>query len=253
MKTSLLPPLAAAALLMSLSAGAEPADGAAVLRDAAGSQYGGNTIQTLKMTATGKSGRVKERTIQLQVRREAESVWVRGELLAPESLKGTRFVMTDAADAAMEVLLYLPALKSVTPIRGEKRAEGFMGTDFALADLSPPDLDAGTHTLVSEDETAWVVESVPAEAGEYARVRATLHKSDRLPHVVEYFAATADATPVKRLELLSVGDNGLPSALKMTDLGGGTSTVMEVLSQEVDVPEEALPLTLFTKEGLKQE
>jgi len=225
--------------------------GVEVLRQAAGAQFGGNTVQTLKMTATTRSGRTKERTIQLQVRREGESVWVRGELLAPESLKGTRFVMTDGPDAAAEVLLYLPALGSVTPIRGEKRAEGFLGTDFALADLSPPDLDEGAHALVSEDETAWVVESIPAEGGEYTRVRATLHKADRLPHLVEYFAE--GDTPKKRLELLEVGESGLPSKLKMTDMGAGSSTVMEVLEQQVDVPEEALPLSLFTREALKND
>jgi len=240
------------ALMLSVPALADaPEDGLEVLRQSAGAQFGGNTIQTLKMTATARSGRVKERTIQLQVRREGESVWVRGELLAPESLKGTRFVLTDGPDVAAEVLLFLPALGTVTPIRGEKRAEGFLGTDFALADLSPPDLDEGSHALVSEDETAWVVESTPADAGgEYTRVRATLHKADRLPHLVEYFADGAD--PAKRLELLEVGPAGLPTRLKMTDIGRGSSTVMEVLEQQVDVSEEALPLTLFTREALKE-
>ena len=50
---------------------------------------------------------------------------------------------------------------------------------------------------------------------------------------------------------MGVDASGLPSALKMSDLQAGSSTVLEVLERRVDVPDEALPLELFTREGLK--
>jgi hypothetical protein len=242
--------LLALALLALPASAQEPSDPAQIVA-ASAARFSTNAQQTVRLTAVGRGGREKVREVRLVMRRDGDTVRVRGELVAPASLAGTRFVLVDSPGAEAEVLLYLPAVGAVTPVRGERRAEGFMGTDFAFDDHAPPDPDAGETALVSEDETSWVVETRLDSGNEdYKITRATVRKSDGLPSQVEYLGS--EGAPIKRLELLSVDAEGLPATLKMSDLSKGTSTLLEVLEQRLDVPAEEVPLDWFTAEALLQ-
>jgi len=117
------------------------------------------------------------------------------------------------------------------------------------------DIETARHELVEETAQSWVVDTRPGQGSDsaYGRVRTTLSKQDLLPRRIHFFDDRDQ--PVKELVVLEVRQvegTALLARMEMRDLKKGSRTLMEVLDVRLAVPDEELPDTLFTSDGLRE-
>jgi hypothetical protein len=106
-----------------------------------------------------------DRTIVAQHKVVNGSRWTYLEVVGPEPLIGVRFLFKERADQPPEQYMrYLAATLPVLIAR-ETRAEPFLGSSYAIVDMSEPELDAFTYEMLGEDtaagRTCKLVEAVP--------------------------------------------------------------------------------------------
>ena len=206
-----------------------------------------NGIQQMHMILVSKNGSKRERQFEMRVRKDGDVVRSYVRFSHPSDVAGTQLVVVDNPDRVDEQLLYLPALKKTNRIAGKARSGSFMGSDFSFEDLEVSANNASKHTLISEDETTWVVDSIPGGTSSYSRIRAHVTKSDYLPRKVEFF--DKHGKPKKTLTITkTANDNGtvFPTHSIMKNLSRGTQTEMIVTEWKLNVPAEEIPEETFT-------
>lgn len=231
--------------LMPLTAMANDAD--SIIEKARKVQRINNAIQEVNMVLRSKNGSTRERTFEMRIRKDGDVVRTYVRFSQPSDVAGTQLVMVDNPDKVDEQVLYLPALKRTNRIAGRARKGAFMGSDFAYEDLEISDASAGTHTLISESEAVWVIDSTPGSDSSYGRIRAHVSKNDFMIRTVEFFDAKDQA--VKRLDVTDTAtDNGvtIPTKSVMKNLKRGTSTEMNVSNYRLNVPAAEIPDETFT-------
>ncbi len=94
--------------------------------------------------------------------------------------------------------LYVPALKLVRRIAASDKHTSFVGSDFSYEDVSGREPEDDIHKLLREEKAdgraAWVVESVPKEAGgaDFSRKVSWIDKAAGLPLKEEYYDRRGD-------------------------------------------------------------
>ena len=80
----------------------------------------------------------------------------------PATVKGTS-LLTHSEDGKEKNIqwVYLPALKSLNRISGDKEKDSFMGSDFTYSDVAGRQLNQDTHRLLKEDEKYYYIRSTP--------------------------------------------------------------------------------------------
>lgn len=233
------------ALACGLPAHAETAE--SIIDKARDAQRVNNGIQQIRMVLVSKNGGTRERTFEMRVRKDGDVVRSYVRFSQPSDVAGTQLVMVDHPDTVDEQVLYLPALKRTNRIAGRARKGSFMGSDFAYEDLEVSDSASATHTLVSENDRVWVIDSIPGVDSSYGRIRSHVSKADMMIRLAEFFDTKGEAT--KKLEVLeTASDNGvtIPTKSIMTNLRRGTKTEMNVSDYRLNVPAEEIPDETFT-------
>ena len=236
-----------AALMFSFSLPASAVTADEIIDKARDVQQVNNGIQQMQMTLVGRNGAKRERKFEMRVRKDGDIVRSYVRFSHPTDVAGTQLVIVDNPDKVDEQLLYLPALKRTNRIAGKARKGSFMGSDFSFEDLEISDSSAATHTLVSEDDKVWIIDTKPSETSSYGRIRSHVSKSDYLPRLVEFF--DQNNQPKKRLEVLKTTDeNGtiFPTHSVMKNLSKNTSTEMTVTEWKLNVGPEEIPDETFT-------
>jgi outer membrane lipoprotein-sorting protein len=87
------------------------------------------------------------------------------ELIAPEDLKGIRFLFLERADGPSEQYMKVAASRTSVRVADEVRKQPFLGSTFYIADLIEPPVDAFTYKFVGEDQVlgrrVMLVEATP--------------------------------------------------------------------------------------------
>ena len=206
-----------------------------------------NGIQQMHMVLVSKNGSKRERQFGMRVRKDGDVVRRYIRFSYPSDVAGTQLVVVDNPDRVDEQLLYLPALKKTNRIAGKARSGSFMGSDFSFEDLEISSSNASEHTLISEDENTWVVDSIPAGTSSYSRIRAHVTKTDYLPRMVEFFDKSGK--PKKTLTITKTANDGgtvFPTHSIMKNLSRGTQTELIVKEWKLNVPAEEIPEETFT-------
>ena len=234
-------------LLLAAALAQEPTTAAEIFERAQEARNIENSIQTMRMVLVSKSGAERVREMELRVRRDGEVLSSYTRFSAPSDVAGTQLVMVDNPEQVDDQLLYLPALKRVQRIAGRARTGAFMGSDFSFEDLEMSSAGDAQHTIVEQTDEHWVIETVPADSPLYARIRSTVSKADTVPRKVEYYDKKGQL--YKRLTITETsrdGDTVVPTTSIMENVQKGTSTRLEIIEHQLNVPPEQIPDEVFT-------
>ncbi|NIM19360.1 MAG: outer membrane lipoprotein-sorting protein [Candidatus Latescibacteria bacterium] len=85
--------------------------------------------------------------------------------LSPADVKGTGLLIYDYEVEDDDMWLYMPALRKTRRIVSSEKAKSFMGSEFAYADMTPPNLDDFGCKILGEQEIngtlCWEMELIP--------------------------------------------------------------------------------------------
>ena len=141
------------------------------------------------MTIKDKEGNERSRNF-VHLRKYKESMTKsRIKFYLPATVKGTA-LLTHSWDGETDNTqwIYLPALKALNQIKGNKKNESFMGSDFTYADVAGRQLNQDTHTLVKEDEKYYYVRSVPKNSEDaYSKISFLIGKDIPVPRKIIFY------------------------------------------------------------------
>ena len=139
---------------------------------------GNNSISDMEMILIDSKDQQRVRSMR-SFRRDSPANKEDGQsimfFLAPADVKDTGFLTFDYDDASKDddQWLYLPALKKVKRIAASDKSSSFMGSDFTYADMSSPNIDDYTYSIMKEEmvngQKTWQIESVPKTEAEIER------------------------------------------------------------------------------------
>jgi hypothetical protein len=128
---------------------------------------GDNQTADIEMRLIDSAGNERLRRLRQYRKDVGKDTYSLMFFLSPADVKDTGFLTYDYDSAGKDddQWLYLPALRRSKRIASGDKSSSFMGTDFNYSDMTRPDLDEYTFTLLREEPvpggTAWVIEAVP--------------------------------------------------------------------------------------------
>ena len=238
-------------LLSSLSWAKTPTE---ILEEAIAKQKIENSIQTITMTLVAKNGTTQERTMEIHVRKDDDAVRSYTRFSSPPEIAGTQLLFVDIPNQEDPQLLYLPALKRIQRISGSKKEGAFLGSDFLFSDLELS-LDGNeTHSILSEDEENWVIQSSDPQSKQYKHWITTISKKDLLPYTIAYYAKNGNLLKTFSIDKTMLVEGRLiPAITTMSNHIKGTKTQLEVKTIEINLSDERLPLERFSPQNLKKD
>lgn len=111
----------------------------------------------------------------------------------PASVKNTRFLQVQNAEADDDQWIYLPALGRVRRISASQGGDSFMGSDFSYDDLKSREIEDFTYQLLKEEKLGeyetYVVEAIPKnpEDEQYKKSVSWVTKKHFIPIKVEMY------------------------------------------------------------------
>ena len=226
---------------------AQPSTPKEILETAIEKRQFKNSIQKLTMTLFAKNGSKQERHMEIQLRKDDDVLRSYTRFTSPPEIANTQLIFVDQPQQDDPQLLYLPALKRVQRISGNKKKGSFMGSDFQYSDLELSLHGNETHTLLSEDEQSWTIQSQDPQNKQYKHWITTVSKTDYIPYKVDYYAK--NGTHVKTLsieETMEVDHRIIPKTTVMTNHKKGSKTHIQIQEIRLNLSEEDIPLDRFT-------
>jgi len=162
-----------------------------------------------------------------------ESVYI--EVLGPQDVSGTRFLMKDRPDGSDEQYIYIPAVKRAIKVSPETRKQPFLGSDFYIADLVKPDINLYDYTFAGEEEIGGrktkLVQATPKnpEGEIYGKTITAIDPQDLVVMRTQFFDKKDKlfkVLTVKKLE--KIEGNWTPLDQEMADVQGSTNSTLSV-------------------------
>jgi len=229
---------------------AQPSTPKEILETAIEKRQFKNSIQELTMTLFAKNGSKRERSMKIYLRKDEDTLRSYTRFTAPADIKDTQLLFVDRPKQDDPQLLYLPALKRVQRISGSKKKGSFMGSDFQFSDLELSLSGSETHTILSEDEKNWIIQSQDPQNKQYKHWVTTISKTDYIPYTIEYYAKNGTHAKTLTIEETMIVDNHIiPKTTIMTNHKKGTKTRLQI--QTIDIKTEIDP-ELFTPQQLEK-
>ncbi len=161
-------------------------------------------------------------------------------VLAPESLRGTAFLVQDDGAASDVQWLYIPAIGRVRQLVSPEAYSAFLNSDFTYADLGFVDTGAryrllGTKTY--DGTRALEIEGLPKQSWYYGRTVTSVASDSGRPLERKLYDPAKRLWKVERWGGTSAVD-GVPTVLRvsMEDLQAKTRTDIDVSAVRYDVP-----------------
>lgn len=215
---------------------------------------GGDRTTTGHVVVTEADGTIRTRSTHMirldEVRGGDQSYFV--YFSEPTDLEKTTFLVYKHPGKDDERWLYLPKLDIVRRIEAGDKRTHFVGTDLFYEDVSGRHVGADNHTLVSENDSYWIVRSEPKEkAGvEFAWYQSWIHKKTHLAIKIEYHDMTDKVYrrfQVKKVRM--VDDIPTSTRIELQDLNTGSTTTLDCLEVTYG---RGLDKALFMQRSLRQ-
>jgi hypothetical protein len=118
------------------------------------------------------------------------------KFLSPSEVKGTTMLIYDYEEKTDDMWIYMPALRKTRRIVSSEKAKSFMGSEFSNADMSKPNMDDFSYTMLGSvninGKDCWKIEvkcldeDIEDENG-FSRKVLFIEKSTYLAQKVEYY------------------------------------------------------------------
>ncbi len=132
------------------------------------------------------------------------------KFLSPADVKGTSILIYDYENESDAMWIYMPALRKTRRIVSSEKGKSFMGSEFTNADMSKPNMDDFTYTIIGTENIAgkicWKIEAtclnenVEDENG-FSRKVIWIEKNTSLTQRVEYYDFDNEL-----LKIMTIGD-----------------------------------------------
>lgn len=171
----------------------------------------------------------------------------------PADVKGTSFLVWKYPAKEDDRWIYIPALKLVKRIAADDKRSSFVGSDFTYEDVSGRDIEDEVHALLRKEEfggrAAYVIESKPKGAAEYAKRVSWIDQERWLPLKEEYLDARNEQIRVFTADKVEQkGKYWAATGRTMKNLQSGHRT--EVVFKEVSY-DAGLKQDIFTERYLR--
>ncbi len=103
-----------------------------------------------KLKLTVPHGGVRQLDLSHKVVGGAQASYL--EVSAPSDLAGMRFLFLEPADGRPEQFMKIAGTRKIIQVSSDLRKHAFLGSDFYVADLIAPELDAFTYTFVGDTD-----------------------------------------------------------------------------------------------------
>lgn len=249
--------LAAAASAQPEASPPENATPEALLQAAFANRYEVDTIYEMELIMRDRSGHEQRRRLHTVSKRIDGRSHSMGRVTEPGSLRGTSVLIIEAESGAMDMFVYLPALRRARRVSGSQRMDAFLGSDLTYEDFERQRAaDFAAEPLPDEQvagEACRIVRATPKDERAYASMVLAIAESDHAILEYRYFAAGA-ATPYRtivtpRSAMRERAGHLLPTRFEVRNLERGTSTDLAILELAVDRP---IDDRLFSARALEQ-
>jgi hypothetical protein len=207
---------------------------------------------TAKLKLTSDRGWLRELNIVRANQDGMEKVYM--EVTSPNDLKDTRFLLLDRVAGRDEQFMYVPAMKRSIQLNMETRKQEFLGSDFAVADLVRPELEAFTYTMVGEEtldgRACKLVQGVPKNPADemYSKSVTAIDPKDNV--ILRTLVFDANSHPLKTWtidKLEKIDGNWTPIVQRMVNVQNGHWSKIDLLEVKYNAE---LPSDAFNKSYL---
>ena len=178
------------------------------------------TAFTAKATLTSDRGWTRELALSHKRVKDVDAAYM--EVTAPMDLKDTRFLLLDHVVGKDEQFIYVPQIKRTIQVGGQTRKQEFLGSDFYVADMVRPELDAYTYTFAGDEDVGGrhckLVQSVPKNPTDelYSKTILAVDPTDLLIVRTQLFDPDGKLVKVWTLEKVEkIDGNWTPMVQKM--------------------------------------
>jgi len=221
---------------------------------------------TMTMKIEDKSGRVRERA--LQVRSMGFDLGTRLLMIfaSPADVKNTALLSVDYEDGQKDddQWLYLPSLRKSTRIASTQKSGSFMGTDFSFADITTSDPKQFAYKMLETSvkaggEDCWLIESRPVadkairETG-YVKTNIWVSKEKLMPvQVKAWVKAGKKLKYMKFAEIKKEGNFWVAHRLTaVTKRGGQLESKTTLLYQEMKINDPTVTEADFSQRRMEK-
>lgn len=84
--------------------------------------------------------------------------------------------------------MFLPAFRSTRKINSESRNNSFLGSDLSVGDMAGRKPEQDRHTIISENDQYWTIESAPKKSDEaYSKFVSNIHKKVKVATKIDFY------------------------------------------------------------------
>lgn len=109
-------------------------------------------------------GNTRERQVAVATRKFGDVTKTMMRFLSPADVQGTSILIHDYENKGDDMWVYLPSMRRTRRIVTTEKGKSFMGSEFSNADMSRPNIDDFTYSLLGEEtvngKDCWKVESL---------------------------------------------------------------------------------------------
>lgn len=210
-------------------------------------QQWSHSILEIELDIERKGKKDKHYQLRTHLLKDQEILYSHTEFLTPTDVAGTKIIAIDYPDKPDQLHLFMPALGRVNTLNASSKKRAFMGSDLSFEDLDISNYD-GTHSILSEDEQTWTIQTIGKDHPSYSKWIAIITKSGYQPTQIEFFDKKDKLLKTMTIEGKTTPENPFPSKVDVIDQQNMSHTIFQIKNYDTETDE--IPLTLFQKESL---
>lgn len=245
-------------LVLTAGAGAAELDGQAIVQKMADRSESNSARTQAKMIIVDKNGAQRVRQLLMLARKVNNLNQSFIYFQEPPDVRGVKFLVVEKKGGDDDQRLFLPALKRARVISGSGKANSFMGSTFAFADLQTHEPEKGIHRRLADEvvegQDCYVVESIPKNPDDYiySKLIFRVRKDNFIPIRGDFYDKKGKLWKQLVVNKISRRQDGTWKAesTRMTDVQSSTYTDLILGEYELNVK---LPDEFFNPNNLEDE